>query len=134
VGGAGVSASARVSAASRSCTRTDSTRARSPGSSSSPAASYGGARAQEAGFRRFARVDRFVGSVLNARDTARPVPTTITCALDEENYGCNAALAHALAAQGYPVDFHAARGGHDWPTWRRAAEAHLPTLLRRVWR
>lgn len=85
-------------------------------------------------FARFARVDRFVGTVLNARESARPVPTTITCALDEENYACNAVVAHALAAQGYAVDFHAARGGHDWPTWRRALEAHLPALLRRVWR
>jgi enterochelin esterase-like enzyme len=89
---------------------------------------------QEARFPRFSRVDRFVGTVLNARGPARPVPTTITCALDEENYGNNAAVAQALAAQGYAVDFHAARGGHDWPTWRRALEAHLPALLRRVWR
>ncbi len=85
-------------------------------------------------FRRFGRVDRFVGSVLNASESARPVPATITCALDEENYANNAVLAHALAAQGYPVDFHAARGGHNWATWRRAVEAHLPALLRRVWR
>lgn len=89
---------------------------------------------QEARFPRFSRIDRFVGTVLNARDTARPVPTTITCALDEENYANNAELAHALAAQGYPVDFHAARGGHDWPTWRRAIDAHLAPMLRRVWR
>lgn len=89
---------------------------------------------QEAGFGRFARIDRFVGSVLASRDGARPVPTTITCALDEENYANNAALAQALAAQGYPVDFHAARGGHDWPTWRRALAAHLAPLLRRVWK
>lgn len=89
---------------------------------------------QEAGFGRFARIDRFVGTVLNARDGARPLPTTITCGLDEENYANNAVLAQALAAQGYPVDFHAARGGHDWPTWRRALELHLAPLLRRVWR
>lgn len=89
---------------------------------------------QEARFARFSRVDRFVGAVLNARDGARPVPTTITCALDEENYANNAALAQALAGQSYPVDFHAARGGHDWPTWRRALDAHLATLLRRAWR
>jgi len=89
---------------------------------------------QESRFARFSRVDRFVGSVLNARDRARPVATTITCALDEENYANNAALARALAAQGYPVDFHAARGGHDWPTWRRALESHLAPLLSRVWR
>jgi enterochelin esterase-like enzyme len=89
---------------------------------------------QESGFQRFSRIDRFVGSVLNARDGARPVPTTITCGLDEENYANNAAMAQALATQGYPVDFHAARGGHEWPTWRRALEAHLPPLLRRAWK
>ena len=44
------------------------------------------------------------------------------------------AMATALAAQGYAVDFHAARGAHDWQTWRRALEAHLPPLLRRAWR
>ena len=88
--------------------------------------------AQESRFARFSRVDRFVGTVLNARDGARPVPTTITCGLDEENYANNAALAQALAAQGYPVDFHAARGAHDWPTWRRALDAHLAALLRRA--
>jgi enterochelin esterase-like enzyme len=89
---------------------------------------------KETRFPRFSRIDRFVGSVLNARDGSRSVPTTITCALDEENYGNNAALAQALAAQGYAVDFHASRGGHDWPTWRRALDAHLAPLLRRVWR
>jgi enterochelin esterase-like enzyme len=62
------------------------------------------------------------------------VPTTITCALDEENYANNATVAQALAAQGYPVDFHAARGGHDWATWRRALESHLVPLLARAWR
>jgi enterochelin esterase family protein len=89
--------------------------------------------AQESRFQRFSRVDRFMGTVLNAKDGARPVPTTITCGLDEENYGNNAALAQALAAQGYGVDFHAARGGHDWPTWRRAIDAHLAPLLQRAW-
>jgi enterochelin esterase-like enzyme len=89
---------------------------------------------QEGRFGRFSRVDRFVGTVLNARDRARPVPTTITCGLDEENYANNAAVAQALAAQGYAVNFHAARGGHDWPTWKRALESHLAPLLRRVWR
>lgn len=89
---------------------------------------------QESGFQRFGRVDRFVGTVLRAPGGIDPVPTTITCALDEENYLNNAAVARALAEQGYPVEFHAARGGHDWPTWRRALESHLPALLRRAWR
>jgi enterochelin esterase family protein len=89
---------------------------------------------QESAFHRFSRIDRFVGTVLGGRSRGRPVPTTITCGLDEENYANNAALAQALALQGYPVDFHAARGGHDWPTWRRALDAHLAGLLRRAWR
>jgi enterochelin esterase-like enzyme len=89
---------------------------------------------QESGFRRFSRIDRFVGTVLNSPNGARPLPTTITCALDEENYANNAAVAQALAHQGYPIEFHAARGGHDWPTWRRGLEVHLGPLLRRVWR
>jgi enterochelin esterase family protein len=87
---------------------------------------------QEAGFGRFGRIERFVGTVLRGREP-HPVPTTLTCAFDEENYDNNAAVAKALAAQDYPVEFHAARGGHDWPTWRRAVEAHLPALLRRAW-
>ena len=89
---------------------------------------------QEAGFARFGRVDRFVGTVLRGAHRAEPVPTTLTCSLDEENYVNNAAVARALAEQGYAVDFHAARGGHDWPTWRRALELHLPPLLQRAWR
>ena len=89
---------------------------------------------QESSFPRFGRIDRFVGSVLRDGGGARPVVTTITCALDEENYANNATVAQALAAQGYPVEFHAARGAHDWPTWRKALELHLPPLLRRVWR
>jgi enterochelin esterase-like enzyme len=89
---------------------------------------------QEAGFARFGRVDRFVGTVLRGAHGVEPVPTTLTCALDDENYVNNAAVARALAEQGYAVDFHAARGGHDWPTWRRALELHLPPLLRRAWR
>ena len=89
---------------------------------------------QERGFPRFSRIDRFVGTVLNAKDRPRPVPTTITCSLDEENYANNATIAQALAAQGYAVSFHAARGGHDWPTWKRALDSHLAALLRKVWR
>ena len=81
---------------------------------------------QEARFGRFGRIDRFVGTGCGS--------TTITCAFDEENYDNNAAVAKALAAQGYPIDFHAARGGHDWPTWKRALQSHLPALLRSAWR
>lgn len=89
---------------------------------------------QERGFGRFGRIERFVGTVLNGAEGPKPVPTTITCGLDEENYANNAVLAQALAGQGYAIDFHAARGAHEWPTWRRALESHLASLLRRAWR
>jgi enterochelin esterase-like enzyme len=89
---------------------------------------------QESRFGRFGRVDRFVGTGLRGVGAPLRGPTTLTCALDEENYVNNAAVARALAEQGYPVEFHAARGAHDWPTWRRALELHLPALLRRAWK
>ena len=89
---------------------------------------------QESRFGRFGRVDRFVGHLVRGRETGFPIPTTLTCALDEENYVNNAAVARALAEQGYPVEFHATRGGHNWPTWRRELERHLPALLRRAWK
>jgi enterochelin esterase-like enzyme len=89
---------------------------------------------QESRFARFGRVDRFVGTVLRGAGDPLPVPTTLTCALDEENYVNNAVVARALAEQGYPVEFHAARGGHDWPTWRRALDLHLAALLRKAWK
>ena len=79
---------------------------------------------QEARFGRFARVDRFVGTVLRGAGGA-PVPTTITVGLDEENYGNNAAVARRARRAGLSGELHAARGGHDWPTWRRALESHL---------
>lgn len=89
---------------------------------------------QESHFGRFSRINRFVGTVIRGAGDPQPVPATLTCALDEENYVNNAAVARALAEQGYPVEFHAARGGHDWPTWRRALELHLPPLLRKAWK
>jgi enterochelin esterase-like enzyme len=86
-------------------------------------------------FGRFGRIDRFVGTVLRSRGgAARPVPVTMTCGLDEDNYANNTVLAQALAAQDYPVDFHAVRGGHEWTTWRRGLDAHLAPLLRTAWR
>jgi enterochelin esterase family protein len=87
---------------------------------------------QERGFRRFARIDRFVGGVLAAGGAARTIPITITCASDEENFENNRAVAAALERQGYDVHFHAHTGGHTWPAWKRALEPHLEELLCRV--
>ena len=77
--------------------------------------------AQESRFPRFARVDRFVGSVLNARDERA------SGAGDDHLRARRGELRQQRGARprtrraGIPVDFHAARGGHDWATWRRAA-------------
>ena len=87
---------------------------------------------QERGFRRFARVARFVGTVLRG-EPGRPIPVTITCGLDEENLENNRAVAAALTEQGYDVELHEVPGGHDWPVWRRALKARLPDLLERAW-
>ena len=89
---------------------------------------------QESRFPRFSRIDRFVGSVLNAREADGRCRRRSPVRSTRRTTRATPRVAQALAAQGYPVDFHAARGGHDWPTWRRAVEAHLPALLRRVWR
>ena len=86
---------------------------------------------QEGGFQRFARVARFVGTVL--REPGRPIPVTMTCGLDEENLENNRAVAAALAEQGYDVELHETPGGHAWPVWRRALQARLPDLLERAW-
>jgi enterochelin esterase-like enzyme len=87
---------------------------------------------QERGFRRFARIDRFVGGVLAAGRAARTIPITITCASDEENFENNRMVATALERQGYDVRFHAHTGGHTWPAWKGALEPHLEELLCRV--
>ena len=87
---------------------------------------------QERGFRRFARVARFVGTVLRG-EPGRPIPVTITCGLDEENLENNRAVAAALTEQGYDVELHESPGGHDWPLWRRQLKARLPGLLERAW-
>jgi enterochelin esterase family protein len=84
--------------------------------------------AQEARFRRFGRIERFVRSV-----DGNPIPVTMTCGLEEENLANNCAMAAGLARIGYDVRCHAAPGGHDWPTWRAALDAHLADLLRRAW-
>jgi len=84
----------------------------------------------ESGFPRFARITRFVGSVLNADDWPSPIPVTMTCGVDEENLANNRAAAEALRRQGYPLRLHEVPGGHDWRSWRRALREHvLPELL-----
>ncbi len=86
---------------------------------------------QERSFRRFARIDRFVRTVLDGT-ASRPIPVTITCGRDEENRENNRAVAAALEGQGYDVRYHEHPGGHAWGPWKRALEPHLEELLCRV--
>jgi enterochelin esterase-like enzyme len=86
---------------------------------------------QERRFGRFARVDRFVRTVLEG-SAARRIPVTITCGRDEENLENNRAVAAALERQGYDVRLHVHPGGHTWHAWKRALDPHLGELLCRV--
>lgn len=87
----------------------------------------------ESGFARFRRVTRFVGRVLAAEGWAHPVPVAMTCGTIEENLANNRAMRDALARQGYDVELHEVRDGHNWVAWRDAFEPPLVRLLQRTW-
>jgi enterochelin esterase-like enzyme len=83
----------------------------------------------EKDFPRYGRIVRFVRAVLRAHSADRPVPTTLTCARDEDNVHNNRRVAAALKLQDYPVELVETAGGHDFPTWRAALEPHLAGLV-----
>jgi enterochelin esterase family protein len=88
---------------------------------------------QEAGFPRFRRINRFVGTVLSTKDWMHPIPVAMTCGAVEENLHNNRALRDALVAQGYDVRFLQNRDAHNWVGWRDAFEPALSDLLRMMW-
>ncbi|HVM35960.1 MAG TPA: alpha/beta hydrolase-fold protein [Actinomycetota bacterium] len=88
---------------------------------------------QEAGFVRFRRISRFVGTVLTAEDWAHPIPVTMTCGSVEENLANNRAVAAALAAQDYDVTLEEHPDAHNWIAWRDVLDPHLVALLQKVW-
>ena len=88
---------------------------------------------QEAGFPRFRRITRFIGTVFGAAAWPDPIPVSLTCGTGEENRSNNAATAAALARQGYPVALAEIRDAHTWIGWRDALDPHLPRLLSRAW-
>jgi enterochelin esterase-like enzyme len=87
----------------------------------------------EAGFSRFGRIARFVGTVLGRADWDDPVPTRLTCGTVEENLRNNAAVATALARQGYDVGLYELRDAHNWVAWRDGLDPHLLDVLERAW-
>jgi enterochelin esterase family protein len=87
----------------------------------------------EAGFARFNRIARFVGTLLRAGPAATPIPIAITCGAPEENLANNRAVATALRRQGHRVAFRINRDAHNFTAWRDTLDPHLPDLLARAW-
>ncbi len=87
---------------------------------------------EESQFGRYARITRFVGTVLRGLDVERPIPVAITCGTAEENHSNNRAIADALGAQGYAVWLAEIRDGHNWTCWRDSFDPHLPALVEAV--
>lgn len=88
---------------------------------------------QEAGFVRFRRISRFVGTVLAADAWAHPIPIAMTCGTAEENLANNRAVAAALASQGYDVRLDEHPDAHNWTSWRDSFDPHLVAFLHKVW-
>ncbi len=86
----------------------------------------------EAGFPRYRRITRFVGTVLRGLDGERTIPIAMTCGTAEENRANNEAVAAALDAQGYPAWLAHLRDAHNWICWRDAFDPHLPALIEAV--
>ena len=87
----------------------------------------------ESGFSRYARIVRFVRSVVSAPGWEDTVPVTLTCGAEEENSHNNRLVASALAAQGYPAQLHETGDLHNYTSWRDAFDPHLTALLARLW-
>lgn len=87
----------------------------------------------EAGFPRFRRVSRFVGTVLAAGPAGAPIPITLTCGAPEENMANNRAVVAALRRQGHDARLVVNRDGHNFVGWRDTFDPHLVELLARAW-
>jgi enterochelin esterase-like enzyme len=88
---------------------------------------------QESGFARFARVTRFVGSVVRESGWGDPIPCVLTCGITEENLANNRAVRDALARQRYDVRLFEHADVHNWVSWRDVLHPHLIDLLDRLW-
>ena len=91
----------------------------------------------ESSFTRYARITRFVRSVLRGDGDGRPlgthpIPVAFTCGTAEENLANNRAVAAALDEQGYTVWLGTVRDAHNWTCWRDSFHPHLPALLEAV--
>ncbi|HET6866923.1 MAG TPA: alpha/beta hydrolase-fold protein [Solirubrobacteraceae bacterium] len=87
----------------------------------------------ESGFPRYARIVRFVRSVLHADRYGDAVPTVMTCGAEEENIHNNRRMIAALVGQGYEATLAEVPDLHNYTCWRDALDPHLTRLLARLW-
>jgi enterochelin esterase-like enzyme len=87
----------------------------------------------ESGFRRYARIVRFVSGVLRTERHPDPVPVMLTCGAEEENVHNNRLMASSLEAQGYAAQLEEVPDLHNYTSWRDALDPHLTRLLARLW-
>jgi len=88
--------------------------------------------AHESAYGRFARIARFVGTVVGGLGSAAPVPTTITCGTAEENLDNNRVMAAALQERGFPARLVEHPDAHNWVSWRDALHPHFAELVLRA--
>lgn len=87
--------------------------------------------AHESSYGRFARITRFVGTVVGGRGQAEPIPVTVTCGTAEENLDNNRVIAAALQERGFPARLVEHPDAHNWTSWRDVLDPHLPELVLR---
>jgi enterochelin esterase-like enzyme len=87
----------------------------------------------ESAFPRYRRIVRFVRGVLREGARSEPVPTSMTCGIEEENVHNNRLMAAALRAQGYGAPLAEVPDLHNYTGWRDALDPQLTRLLAGVW-
>jgi enterochelin esterase family protein len=87
--------------------------------------------AHESGFGRYARITRFVGTVMGGRADVEHIPLTFTCGTGEENLDNNRAVAAALQRRGWDARLVERRDAHNWISWRDALHPALAELILR---
>jgi enterochelin esterase family protein len=88
--------------------------------------------AHEARFGRFARITRFVSTVVGGHAEPPRIPVTVTVGTAEENLDNNRVVAEALAGRGWEARLVEHPDAHNWVSWRDVLHPHLLDLLIRA--
>ncbi len=88
--------------------------------------------AHESRFDRYARITRFVSTVVGGSSGPDRIPVTLTCGTAEENLGNNRLVAAALDRRGWDTRLVEHPDAHNWISWRDALHPHLLALLTRA--